>query len=157
MSEKKEEKQKPSAVDKRREKDKTSVLEQLKKLPIIQAACQKAGVGRASYYRWRIEDEVFVRESDQAISEGVEMINDLSENQLIMAIRDNNLSAVRFWLQNRHKAYANKLEVMERSKSDNQELTTEQKSIVEKALRLASVGKKENDHPNNMLKSENKK
>ena len=135
-----------NATKKRTAEDKKSVLEQLKKLPIVQAACQKAGVGRASYYRWRIEDKEFSKDADDAIVEGVEMINDLSENQLIMAIRDNNLSAVRFWLQNRHRAYTNKVEVFDKGKSDNQELTDEQKKIVEEALRLASLDNKKYDN-----------
>lgn len=136
------------STKKRTAEDKKAILEQLKKMPIVQAACQKAGVGRASFYRWKIEDKQFAKDADEAITEGVEMINDLSENQLIMAIRDNNLSAVRFWLQNRHKAYTAKIEVTERSTSVNQELTDEQKKIVEQALRLASLDTKKNDEPN---------
>jgi len=133
------------ATKKRTAEDKLAVLEQLKKLPIIQAACQKAGISRASFYRWKIDDKEFAKDADDAIAEGVEMINDLSENQLIMAIRDNNLSAVRFWLQNRYKAYANKVEVMERG-NVNQELNAEQKKIVEEALRLASLGNEKYDN-----------
>ena len=136
------------STKKRTAEDKKAVLEQLKKLPIVQAACQRAGVGRASFYRWKIEDKQFAKDADEAIAEGVEMINDLSENQLIMAIRDNNLSAVRFWLQNRHRAYTNKVEVLERGTSVNQNLNDEQKKIVEDALRLASLDSKKYDNSN---------
>jgi len=146
MSEKNNEPEKLGLVDKRKEDDKRAVLEQLSKLPIIQVACQKAGVSRATYYRWRNEDKKFVVDADEAIAEGVLMINDLSESQLITAIRNNNFSAVRFWLMNRHKAYTAKIEVMERSTSVNQELTDEQKKIVEQALRLASLSNKKNDN-----------
>lgn len=124
---------------------KKAVLEQLSKLPIIQVACQKSGVSRATYYRWRNEDKKFSTNADEAITEGVLMINDLSESQLITAIRNNNFSAVRFWLQNRHKAYANKVEVTERGNSVNQNLSDEQKKIVKEALRLASLGSKKYD------------
>ena len=145
-------------VDKRKEEDKKAVLEQLSKLPIIQIACQKAGVSRATYYRWRGEDKQFAKDADEAIGEGVQMINDLSESQLITAIRNNNFSAVRFWLMNRHKAYANKVEVLEREKIEKQELTAEQRKVVTEALRLASEGTKENDSTsNNTGKSENTK
>lgn len=132
------------STKKRTAEDKKAVLEQLKKLPIVQAACQKAGIGRASFYRWKIEDKQFAKDADEAIAEGVEMINDLSENQLIMAIRDNNLSAVRFWLMNRHRAYTTKVEVLERV-DVNQELTVEQKKVIEGALKLASAGIKKDD------------
>ena len=132
-------------VDKRKKEDKKAVLEQLSKLPIIQIAVQKAGVSRATYYRWRIEDKKFAKNADEAIGEGVQMINDLSESQLINAIRNNNFSAVRFWLMNRHKAYANKVEVTERGNSANQNLNDEQKKIVEESLRLASLVEKKDD------------
>lgn len=132
-------------VSKRMAEDKKAVLEQLRKLPIVQVACQKANIGRASYYRWLNQDKKFAKEAEEAIAEGVEMINDLSESQLITAIKNQNFSAVRFWLQNRHKAYTNKVEVLERGTNLNQELTAEQKKIVREALRLASAGTKKDD------------
>lgn len=145
MSEKNKEQEKLGLVDKRKEEDKKALLEQLSKLPIIQVACQKAGISRATYYRWRNEDKKFAKDADVAIEEGVQMINDLSESQLITAIRNNNFSAVRFWLMNRHKAYTNKVEVTERVNSVNQNLSAEQKKIIEEALRLASLSSKKYD------------
>ena len=124
---------------------KQAVLEQLSKLPIIQVACQKAGVSRATYYRWRNEDKKFAKEADEAFQEGLELINDLSEHQLIMAIKEQNLGAIRLWLQSRHKAYANKVEVIERGTSANQNLSDDQKKVVKDALRLASLGSKKYD------------
>lgn len=137
------------AVAKRTAADKKAVLEQLAKLPIVQVACQKAGIGRATYYRWRNEDKEFAEEADKAIEEGVQMINDLSESQLITAIRNSNFSAVRFWLQNRHKAYANKVEVTGKVASINHELNAEQKKTLEQALKLASAGSKTYDKNSN--------
>lgn len=136
--------QNKGTVKKRTAQDKKEVLEQLSKLPIVQIACQKAGIGRATYYRWRLEDNQFSKDADNAIEEGVLMINDLSESQLISAIKNNNFSAVRFWLQNRHRAYRNKVEVSEDADT-NQELTAEQKQTMEEALRLASVGIEKHD------------
>lgn len=141
------------ATKKRTAVDKKAVLEQLAKLPIVQIACQKAGIGRATYYRWRIGDKLFARDADEAIDEGVQMINDLSESQLISAIKNSNFSAVRFWLQNRHRAYTNKVEVFDRGKSDNQELTAEQKKVMGEALKLASAGIKRNDTPKQSSKN----
>ncbi|MFA6193628.1 MAG: phBC6A51 family helix-turn-helix protein [Parcubacteria group bacterium] len=133
------------AVKKRTAEDKKAVLEQLSKLPIIQIACQKANLSRATYYRWKNQDKKFAKAADEAIEEGVQMINDLSESQLITAIRNNNFPAVRFWLMNRHRAYANKVEFTERGNSANQNLNDEQKKIVEESLRLASLVEKKDD------------
>jgi ACT domain-containing protein len=33
-------------------KEKDALLEQLKKTPIIQIACEKIGLSRTTYYRW---------------------------------------------------------------------------------------------------------
>ncbi len=128
-----------------KDKQKQVLLDNLRKLPIVQAACQKSGVSRATYYRWRGDSKKFAKEADEAIQEGVEIVNDMSEHQLIKAIKEENFSAIRFWLQNRHKAYGNKLEVLKRGTSDNQDLTKEQRKVVREALRLASAQMKEND------------
>lgn len=138
-------KKKIDLIDKRITENKKAVIEQLRKLPIVQVSCQKAGIARATYYRWRNDDKNFAKEADEAIAEGVEIVNDLSESQLISAIKNQNFSAIRFWLQNRHKAYTTKVEVTERGMSDNQDLTEEQKKIVKEALKLASVNPQDNE------------
>lgn len=87
-------------------KSKLDVLEHLKSTPIVQVACQKAGVSRATYYRWREEDPDFKKKSDIALSEGVEMINDLCESQLIKNIKDGNPTSIFYWLNNHHPSYS---------------------------------------------------
>ena len=68
-------------------KDKETLLEVLKEMPIIQVACKKAGVSRATYYRWQQEDKEFKRKSRDALDHGIEFINDMSESQLITLIK----------------------------------------------------------------------
>jgi len=124
-------------------KAKQIVIEQLKKTPIIQIACDRAGVSRMSYYRWRQTDKKFTRESDQALQEGLELICDLSESQLLQAIKDRNMSAIFFWLNNRHKAYGNKLQLTGNIVTHNENLTKEQEASIKKAFALASLIKTE--------------
>ena len=38
---------------KRQKKEKLLLIEQLSKYPVVQVACEKTGVSRATYYRWR--------------------------------------------------------------------------------------------------------
>lgn len=116
---------------------KTLLLEQLKKTPIVQIACEKAGVGRATYYRWRKEDPEFAKTADEAIYEGSFLVNDMAESQLMSAIRDRNLTAIIFWLKHHHPKYATRVEVSGRIEHLRQELTEEEKQLVERALRLA--------------------
>ncbi|MFA5967139.1 MAG: hypothetical protein WC805_01295 [Patescibacteria group bacterium] len=122
----------------KRDTHKESLLEQLKKTPIIHVACEKSGVGRATYYRWRKEDTEFALACDESLQEGSSLINDMAESQLISAIKDKNLGAIIFWLKNHHPQYATRVEVT--AKLHNQDpLTPEQEELIKKALELASL------------------
>lgn len=126
-------------IEKRRIKEKELLLEKLKKTPIVQIACEKLGVGRATYYRWRKEDPKFAEDADIAIDDGNKLINDMAESQLMSAIRDKNMTAIIYWLNHHHPAYATKMEITAKLKHDNEQLTPEQETLVIKALKLASV------------------
>lgn len=117
---------------------KKQLLEQLKKTPIIQIACEKLNVGRASFYRWKAEDAAFSKEVDDAILAGTLLVNDLAESQLIRAIKDRNMTATMYWLRHHHEAYRNRLEV-DTQINTIQELSIEQQALVEQALKLASL------------------
>lgn len=119
---------------------KNSLIEQLKRTPIIQIACKKTSIGRATYYRWR-KDKEFAKNADVALAEGLLLINDLAESQLLSSIQDKNMTGITFWLKHRHPAYGNKLEITGKLKSDNK-LTREEKALVRKALKLALPRKK---------------
>ena len=101
---------KEETIAARQRKDKLSVIEQLKKIPIVQIACERVGISRATYYRWRDEDKEFRKDADSAISEGVAVITDMSEAQHITLIRDKHWPAINAWLKIHHPAY-NKKEI----------------------------------------------
>ncbi len=117
-------------------------LENLKKIPIIQVACEKAGVSRATVYRWRDKDKKFRKILDMALSEGEALVNDMSESQLISLIKEKNFSAIRFWLNHRHEKFKERVEVTAKIEKQ-EELTQEQEAIVREALRLASLDNNE--------------
>ena len=119
--------------------DKQLLIEQLKKTPIIQVVCERMNISRATFYRWKAESQEFTQAVELAISEGVSLINELAEAQLISAIKDKNFSAIAYWLNHRHPAYANKIEVTTKLKHNDEELTPEQEMIVMKALNLARI------------------
>ena len=121
----------------KQQRQKEALCEQLKKTPIVQLACEKTGLGRATYYRWRKDDKEFAKEADEAIHEGVKLMNDMAESQLLSAIKDKNLTAIIFWLKHRHKSYTQKFEVTTRI--EDRELTEEQQAMVTKALSLGSL------------------
>jgi hypothetical protein len=86
-------------------KDKERILDHLKSVPIIEVACKKANIARATYYRWRNEDTDFLRQSEEALQDGIDMINDLTESQLIGLIKDKKFQAVQFWLRHNHARF----------------------------------------------------
>jgi len=127
----------------KRDQGKSKLLEHLKKTPIVQVACERTNVSRATYYRWRKEDKEFTKSANEAIAEGSFLVNDMAESQLMSAIRDRNLTAIIFWLKHHHSAYTNRVELSGRITHLREELSDEEKVLVEKALRLALPAEEE--------------
>ncbi|GEM_PF-430106 len=98
-------------IEKRQNKNKDKLLEILKKTPIVQIACERIGVSRASYYRWRKENVEFAKKSDQALFDGSLLVNDMAESYLINAIKEKNMTAIIFWLKSHHPAYTTSIEL----------------------------------------------
>lgn len=132
-------------ITKRQQEEKKIILDNLKKFPIIEVACSKSGVGRTTFYRWRKEDSEFASFVDEAINEGVRFVNDMAESQLLTAIKEGNMSAIFYWLNHRHGAYGNKIEITTNDKLKDNPLTEEQKKAIEVAL---GVINKEGGDPN---------
>lgn len=112
-------------------------LEELRKVPIVQVACEKVGLSRQSIYRWRKEDKEFAKKMDQAIEDGVAFVNDMSESQLLQLIKEKKFPAIRFWLKKRHPAFKDKVQV--EHKIDDETLTPKQSAVVKKALEFGSI------------------
>lgn len=114
-------------------------FEELTKVPIVQVACEKTGVSRNSVYRWRKDDASFSKKMDQALKDGVALVNDMSETQLLTLIKEKNYPAISFWLRHRNDNYKNKIEIT--TKEESEALTPSQAKIVRNALKLASITK----------------
>lgn len=120
---------------------KQQLIEQLRKTPIVQIACEKSGMARATYYRWRKDDLEFSKATDEALFAGSQLVNDIAESQLLSLIKEKNLTSIIFWLKHRHPEYGNKVEVTARIKQEIEELTDEQKLVVDEALKLSALEK----------------
>ena len=151
------ERQKKSAKDARlatlvaqTERQKAELLEQLKKTPVVQTACNKAGVGHSTYYAWRKEDEVFAKAADGAKAQGKFFINDMAESQLIRKIQEGNMTAIIYWLKNNHTDYTDTVRYLHEHEHNHRvELSEKEGEDIANALRnigLASILKL-NDHP----------
>lgn len=88
-----------------KKKEKEEVLNQLKTTPIVQVACQKVGVSRATFYRWKAEDAEFSAKVDASLREGKGYVCDMAESQIIKMIKDGDRTASMYWLNNHHPDY----------------------------------------------------
>lgn len=130
---------------KKSDKLKEALLEQLRKTPIIQIACEKLNISRMSFYRWKAEDPAFAKKVEEALLDGQLLVNDLAESQLISAVKDRNMHAIMAWLKHHHPAYRTRVQI-EGTVNTIQELSPEQKELVRKALELANLSL--TDHEN---------
>lgn len=119
--------------------DKKLLLARLEKTPIVEAACKQIGLPRSTYYRWRKDDEAFAELCDETIELSIGRINDLAESQLINAIKNQNMTAITFWLKHHHGKYRNRLEIDAHIQAVQQELTPEQMLLVQKSLNFAGL------------------
>jgi hypothetical protein len=94
-----------STIEHRQTSQKESLLESLRETPLVFIACNKVGIGRSSYYRWRGEDSNFTAAADVAIQEGRSYISGLAESKIIEAINAGNLKACQLWLQHNERRY----------------------------------------------------
>ena len=124
-------------IDERQQKEKELLLKSLSEMPIVEIATKKAGVSRASYYRWLKEDLEFLKQSDKAIQEGREFINDMSEAQIVQMIKKEKMPAIALWLKNNNPRYGSKV-AQKRPDRTIPELTSEEEKIFKKALAMSS-------------------
>ena len=131
-------------VNARIEKDKLKFLETLQKTPVLTLAYERTGISKATFYRWR-EDKEFSRKVDEAMSEGKNLISDIAISQLIKSIKENNLGAIKFWLEKNSPEYSNTLEITARIEHEGLVLTPEQEAIVRRGLELVTAENKLNN------------
>lgn len=95
-----------STVAKRKSTGQAKLLEEFKKMPIVQIACERTSVSRATYYRWMAEDEIFRNAAMSAITDGEAFISDKSEGQLLALIGEKHFGAIKNWLEHHSEKYA---------------------------------------------------
>lgn len=119
-------------------KDKQKFLEVLEKNPVVQIACERSGISKATFYRWREADKEFAAKVEAALTEGNSLITDIAIAQLISAIKDKNLGAIKFWLENHDADYASKMHITAKVEQEIA-LSPEQEVLVRRALELVSI------------------
>lgn len=123
---------------------KNAFLDELRRIPIIQVACEKVGISRNSVYRWKNTDEEFAKEMETALAEGEALVNDMSESQLLTLIKEKNYPAISFWLRHRNPKFRDRVEI-DGSVKVIDELSPEHHELIKRALVLAKINPKSNE------------
>ncbi len=126
------------AVEKRMAEMKQAMLNVLKEMPIIEVAVKRIGISRDTFYRWKLEDKEFEKQSQEAMAQGIDFINDMSESQIIALIKERKMPSIRYWLKHNHPKYRERLEITTVSQPQ-EELNAEQEAYVREALRLSAM------------------
>jgi ACT domain-containing protein len=87
---------------------KEKLLEELRRHSIVDFACKKSGISRATYYRLFKSSSRFRKLALNAKMEGIEVNNDAAESVIINAIRGKDMSASKYWLEHNHPRYKKK-------------------------------------------------
>src|SRR5665647_3140882 len=91
---------------------KTRLLIELEPNPLVERACKKIGISRATFYRWCESDPVFKSDALGAQDRGRDKLTDFVESKLLENISTNQHAAIAFWLSHnttRYRAYPTKL------------------------------------------------
>ena len=127
------------SIQARQNKIKQALLDQLKRTPTLETACQKVSVARATVYRWIAASKTFEKDIDAAQQEGRSFMSDIAENQLFSLIGEKKIEAIRLYLTTHHPRYGNRLELSGSLTAKVEKLTPSQKKRIRKALRLSSL------------------
>lgn len=151
---------KKESVAAKHEAEKKAILEQLRRIPIIQVAVEKTNISRPTFYRFRTNDPEFKKAVEEAMKEGIAYLCDLGESQLVSLMKDKHWPAISFFLKAHHPAYRAKLDVTAHVDGPR-ELTPEQEALIERALEFVAKppnmesgepGNESEDNKNNLPK-----
>lgn len=135
-------------IAKRIAQQKTDVLVALEKIPVVQIACQRAGVSKATYYRWRQNDLEFMELADIARQEGMTTICELAKSKLIEQINDGNLTAAIFWLKSRDPEFTERKHIVNELK-DAKHLAKNEAEIIDSTFTMFErVARRAEEHYN---------
>jgi hypothetical protein len=88
-----------------RGKIKLKLLKEIEKFGNVYLSCQKIGIDKATYYRWKENDEEFKKRAEKAEEIGRENIGEVAEYGLLQNIKEKNQRAIEFALVNVSKKY----------------------------------------------------
>lgn len=116
---------------------KHSLVKHLRDIPIATYACQRVGVPKATYYKWRKIDPVFREASDEAIITGKLTLNDVAKSQLIKLIKEGDYRSISFWLKHNDVDFGSKLTL--KIEDDTRKYDPEELKLMATAMKNAGL------------------
>lgn len=89
-------------------KTKKKLLDEIQKFGNVSSSCLKAGVDKATYYRWKKKNKKFSTEADEAEILGRGGISDIAEHGLLINIKNGNQRAIEYALNHNSERYKQK-------------------------------------------------
>lgn len=80
-------------------------IQMIAEMPFVNQACKKAGISRATFYRWKKDNPEFREGVKKALSEGRENIAEIAEVMLMKRVRDGDMNAIKFTLNHNSDRY----------------------------------------------------
>jgi hypothetical protein len=134
---------------------KKKMLEALQENHIVLAACRKTGISKSSFYRWCQDDPAFAAEAGAAIQEGIDLVNDAAESNVVVGIKNQDKDLTKFWLTHRHPAYADKIKI-ESEKPDDPLTPEEEEKMLKGLAAWKSLQEQDDSDESEINKTNNK-
>ncbi|MFH0892789.1 MAG: phBC6A51 family helix-turn-helix protein [Candidatus Falkowbacteria bacterium] len=77
----------------------------LEEAPFISYAAKKAGIARATIYRWKKNNPEFREQLERALDSGRDHLIDIAEIALVEKIKSKDMTAIKFFLQHNDTRY----------------------------------------------------
>ena len=78
------------------------LIQEIEQTPVIQVACDRAGLSRNSFYRWMKENPEFLSRVDEAMSLGTGLVNDVAISNVLSGIKSKDPMYTKYWLDRKH-------------------------------------------------------
>lgn len=85
--------------------DKQKFLDELENLPIVSVVCKRAGISKATIYRWLDDDPAFKKKYDRALKRGRETLVDHAESKLVKMADKEHFGAIKMILEGNSRRY----------------------------------------------------
>lgn len=89
------------------------IIEEFQKFPNPSFVCEKVGISRHTFYRWRDLDKKFNERIEEALSVGNDSLCDLAESKLLTNVNNGNQRSIEYLLSHRSERYKPKKPTIE--------------------------------------------